>query len=171
MFSLNARRTRILVVSITVLVLCLFFVTACDTGRGPVVPIGTWSGPSEEFPDSYTLTTTTLSYTSGFGDREATVVSVTLGSLNAGDTALGSNVDETGTVEPGYAVIEYTSPAAIAGTFNVFRFGNVDGSPNQQYMAEGFAGFDVGQFSSAEAALAGVTTDGGSFFLGIYTKQ
>lgn len=173
MVTTKVRRARILGVVILLVIAALVLPVSCDTGNSDdaTVPVGEWTGPNPDFPDSYTITATTVSYTSTFGSREAAIISVTEGSLNAGDTALGSNVDEANTVRPGYAIIRYTEPVDIADSYNVFRWGALDDASEQKYMAESYVGFDIGQYDTAEAARTGATTASGAFFLGEYTKQ
>lgn len=139
------------------------------------LPTGTWTSA---FGEGYEISTTTIVYSSSFGDgRTASIVSINDSGINGGDTVLGDGGGPTTaetTINPGYAVIRYTSPDSISGQYNIFRWGDITGTNDQKFMAEYFdedPSFAVGSFGSVDAAEQGATIDAGSWFMGTYTSQ
>lgn len=143
----------------------------CDLlggGDAPEVPVGTFT----TMFDSYVITEDTITYTGFTGDVVAgSVVYVARGVNN--DRALGDNVSFADTLNAGHAVIQWTEPDSLAGSYNVFRWGDVPGTADQKYMATWFSepDFNQGAFPSVSAALQGAQNETGSWFMGTYTEQ
>ncbi len=143
----------------------------CSDGGGfDGLPIGTWSGNG----DSYTISRTSITYQSNFGpDRVAILVSVADREINGGDLALGGNVSQENTMNPGYAIIRYSEPTELNGKFNVFRWGDLPDGSGGKYLADWNQGEDggwqTGAFATAAEARDGATITRGSWFMGTYS--
>ncbi|HKK49788.1 MAG TPA: hypothetical protein VJ932_11875, partial [Alkalispirochaeta sp.] len=120
----NARRSALRVLSTVMLITAsIGLLAGCANGSATTLPLGSWES---SFGEVYTITGTSVAY-SGDGtsnNYDASIVYVDDSSLNADDTSV--TADGNTAVNPGFAVIKYTSVADASygedGKYNIFRW-------------------------------------------------
>lgn len=181
LFRSNAQRSgRNLLITVLLATASLGLLAGCSDGSDPALPLGSWES---SFGEVYTISRSSVTYSSDgtSSTYEASIVYIDDGSLNGGDTAMTTDGDTA--VNPGFAVIRYTSTADASwgevGKYNVFRWADGE-SDSQKVMTQGgkYSGtfgdedYRMVVFDSSSAARLGATNDAGYFsFASTVTEQ